>query len=368
MVTWRSIAVVYAAVLAGATPAAMAGIEFYTITGRDGDISKITWEPGEELQVTFVRDLGTTSYYYGAMDFGPDGRLYIHRGTGGSTFTNSGIYYLNDPATSLLTRFQWTTNPANSNLSGMQSALDAGLTFTGDGSLYAGTGLRYVSGIAGVPAGNKSALFWVDPGSPYTTTQTQTYYDPHNPNLMQSFNAPAIQGLQWYDGQLFALTSDSRSATYGNSLHLRVIEHGTTNLSPYDTFGNYDGDGDNGLEGATVLSKGDLALVDDAMFALVNGKLYYYDMLLGPGQMWTYMGTLPTPPNWSTPTGSGPDYYTGLAALPGQVFSRAVVPEPATLLIWLVLIVVAVVPMQRHFAGNRSSACAGESGFCTVSA
>jgi hypothetical protein len=271
-------------------------LNFYAVSER-GNFYNVSYEAGTGVTSSFIKNLATTSYYYGALDYGPDGSLYTLRGAGG-TSTNPGQLYSVGPAPTYTPTL--IDLGAGNLLSGMNmgpssaAGTAAGLAFMPDGTFYAGTGTRFASGQ------NRRALFLVDPAP--APTSLEFYWDDYTP----AFGAPFIQGLQWYNDQLFALTGIGNIDT---ALHLMTITHGSTNGSVYNSTVFDAG----GLGTATYSTPSDLALIESVMFASVGNQLYSYDLSFGPDQAWTLLGDLP-------------ESFSGFAALPGQTIPRPV-PE-----------------------------------------
>ncbi len=322
--------------LIGLGRSAQGALVFYGVSQRGGYLYEITYDPdatGEKVSSSFVRRLDTNyyGYYYGALDYGADGNLYTIRGTGGSGSLDYGQLYRLAPSTFNPSAVSLGTN----RLSGMGSATQAGLAFLDDGTFYTGTGLRYASGA------NRKSLYHLN--TPFTSAM-DWFYDPRT-----SYTAPYLQGLQWYDETLWALTADTTTGT----LHLYPLTHGAS-AGTYGIGEAYDAGG--WLGTATHTAIGDLALIEDMMFAAVWGKLYSYDMSMGPGQEWQYLGDLPMAPDYyqsTYPYGYRPNYLSGLAAVPGQALPAPdPIPEPASLLVWLGVIGACVVGARRRLRAS----------------
>jgi hypothetical protein len=279
-----------------------APLNFYGVSAT-GNLYSVSYDAGAGVTSSFIKNLALTPYYYGALDYGPDGSLYMLRGAGG-TPTNPGQLY------SLSGDGAFTPSLVNLGTGNLLSGMNmgpasyagtaAGLAFTPDGTFYAGTGVRFASGQ------NRAALFLVDPAP--DPTRLDFYWDNYSP----ASGAASIQGLQWYNDQLYALTA---SGSIDPALHLRTITHGLASGTVYDSSENLDA---GGFGDATYMTSGDLALIDDILFAAVGPDLYSY---AGVDLPWNYLGSLPEP-------------FTGLAALPGQTIpSPTPVPEPASILL-----------------------------------
>ncbi|OGW47985.1 MAG: hypothetical protein A2078_08960 [Nitrospirae bacterium GWC2_57_9] len=283
------------------TTASAAPLNFYGVSER-GNFYSVSYEAGTGVTSTFVKNLATTAYYYGALDYGPNGSLYMLRGAGGTSTNPGQLYSLSGDGNFTPTLVNLGTGNV---LSGMNmgpassAGTAAGLAFKPDGTFYAGTGVRFVS------PQNRTALFLVDPAP--DPTRLDFFWDDYTP----AFGAASIQGLQWYNDQLLALTATGDSDP---SLHLRTITHGLTGGTVYDSSANLDA---GGLGDATFMTPGDLAIIEDTLFAAVGPDLYTYDW--GSGAPWTHLGTLPEP-------------FTGLASLPGQTIPSPV-PEPGNALL-----------------------------------
>lgn len=272
-------------------------VNFYALSGS-GNFYSVSYEPGAGVSSSFIKNLSTTtSYNYGAMDYGPDGSLYTIAGAGG-TSTNPGIVFSLGPDPAFVpTQVGLGTGNVLSGMN-MASGPYAGLAFKPDGTFYTGTGTRFVNGQ------NRKTLFLADP-SP-APSSLEFYWDDYSP----TFGAPLIQGLQWYNDELFALTS---AGYLDPALHLTTLTHGATSGTVYNSAGFDAG----GLATATDATPGDLALIGNMMYASAGDQLFSYDLSLGADQTWTLLGALPEP-------------ITGLA---GKPIPRHV-PEAETMILF----------------------------------